>query len=54
MLSSGDSSVYQPVVSFKLVPTDPCRNGKKSTLFAHKIGYNSACVGDKCQILVQT
>jgi len=42
------------VVQFQigLRPT-PVTMITKSWLFGHKISYNSVCVGEKCQILIQ-
>jgi len=39
---------------YNLSPTDPCCHGNRNWVFEHKIGYNSACMGDMSQILVPT
>ena len=46
----GFSRSANRTVSFKFTPTDPCCHSNQPLLFEHKIGYNSACVGDTTPI----
>ena len=46
----GFSGWTNRMVTFKFTPTDPCCHGNQAPLFDHKIGNNSACMGDTTPI----